>query len=418
MILSMVGGHMYRCFVVIILVFLSVSVFAQKIDYWTCSMHPSVRSDKPGKCPLCGMALIPVYKETPIEEKVYYGCGVKEEGHCPHCDEGKPDKRCICGGHTFVIEGEVLKNCPVCGKSLKKLEQPEAVVSRVRLSKQQIELGGIRTEQIQKRRLFKQIRTVGKVAYDPELVVAQEEFITALETREKVGGSKDPDVINRADDIVNKSKVRLRLLGMSDSEIDRLAEGRKTDRGLILPEEKVWVYAEVYEYEMGWVKVGEIVKITATAFPGEEFSGVIRSISPVLDPKTRSAKVRIEVENPAKKLQPEMYVDVFIESAYMDRDVLAVPVDAVLDTGTRKIVYIDTGEGKYIGREIKTGPEAVDSERNKFYPVITGVVEGELLVVKGNFLIDSQSQLTGGMSVLWGGATEVKEEAPSGGHRH
>lgn len=393
----------------VIICILAGTAFAEEIDYWTCSMHPSVRADKPGKCPLCGMDLIPVYKEAPTEEKVYYGCGIKEEGHCPHCDEGKTDEKCICGEHAFVIEGEALKNCPVCSKPLKKLEEVEAVVSRVRLSKQQIELGGIRTEPIKKRHLVKEIRTVGKIAYDPELLVAQEEFITALETREKVKDSKDPDVIRRADDIVDKSKVRLRLLGMSDSEIDELAETKKPHRGLILPEDKVWVYAEVYEYELGWIKIDEDVKITATAFPGEEFSGVVKSISPVLDPKTRSAKIRVEVENPQKRLQPEMYVDVFIQSMYSDK-VLAVPVEAVLDTGTRKIVYIDTGDGRYIGREIKTGAVAIDPEKIKYYPILEGVSEDELLVTKGNFLIDSQSQLTGGMSVLWGGAIEVKEE--------
>lgn len=114
-----------------------------------------------------------------------------------------------------------------------------------------------------------------------------------------------------------------------------------------------------------------------------------------------------------------MYVNVFIESMYISPDglheVLAIPVEGVLDTGTRKIVYIDTGSGTYIGKVIKTGPEAMDSQKVKFYPVLEGVSEGEKLVTKGNFLIDSQSQLTGGMSVLWGGATEIKKEAPSEG---
>src|SRR3989338_2725985 len=131
-----------------------------KVAYWTCAMHPSVHADKPGKCPICGMELIPVYEERTTneqltKEKAYYGCGVKEEGHCPHCDEGKPDAKCICGGHSFVVEGAQMA-CPVCGRPLKKLEPEEvqridkAVVSRVKLNKEMIERAGIVVEQAKK----------------------------------------------------------------------------------------------------------------------------------------------------------------------------------------------------------------------------------------------------------------------------
>ncbi|MBI5124498.1 MAG: efflux RND transporter periplasmic adaptor subunit, partial [Candidatus Omnitrophica bacterium] len=265
-----------------------------KVAYWTCAMHPSVRADKPGKCPICGMDLIPVYEEkvAPKEEmakkeEAYYGCGVKEEGHCPHCDEGKPDENCICGKHTVVIKGAQM-NCPVCGRPLKKLEPEElakidkSIVSRVSLRQEQVKLAGLVLEPARKYHLSKTIRTVGKIAFDPELAVAQEEFITALETQEKVSKSPDVDVINRAQDIVNKSKLRLRLLGLSEAEIKELENSRKAETSLILPEDKAWVYAEIYEYDIGWVKEGEDAKVTSVAFPGEEFKGVIRSITPVL----------------------------------------------------------------------------------------------------------------------------------------
>lgn len=406
-----------------------------KIAYWTCAMHPSVRSDEPGKCPICGMELIPVYKEAQeivkkeeaVKEEAYYGCGVKEEGHCPHCDEGKPDEKCICGKHTVIIKGTQM-NCPVCGRPLKKLEPEElaaidkTIVSRVALRQEQVKLAGLVLEPAQKYHLSKTIRTVGKIAFDPELAIAQEEFITALETKEKVSKSPDPDVLNRAQDIVNKSKLRMRLLGLSEDEIKELEESRKAQTSLILPEDKAWVYAEIYEYDIGWVKEGEDAKITSIAFPGEEFKGTIKAITPVLDPTTRSVKARIVIDNPEKKLKPEMYVDVIIEKMYVAPDgtheVLALPREAILDTGARKLVYVQAKEGEFLGKEVKVGPEgvaSVDGKEIRLYPILSGLVEGDLVVAKGNFLIDSQSQLTGGMSVLWGGAQEIKSEtAPSG----
>jgi Cu(I)/Ag(I) efflux system membrane fusion protein len=408
-----------------------------EISYWTCGMHPSVRVTdaeyKKGKtnCPICNMPLIPAYgEEKQPKEGVqkeaqghYYGCGVKEEGHCPHCDKGIPDAKCICGGHSFVVKDEKM-NCPVCGKELKRLSREEvteldkSIVARVRLNKTQQELGGIKTQPLGRAHLTKTIRTVGRVAFDPELTVAQEEFLIAQETRRKVAHSPDEDVIKRSDDILNKSKIRLKLLGMGDEEIVELETKGSVQTGLLLPEEKAWVYADIYEYELSWIKVGENAKVKTVAYPGEEFEGVVKSISPVLDPSTRSAKVRLEVSNPEKKLKPEMYVDVEIENVYVSPDgrheILIVPKESVLDTGTRKIVYVDSGGGQFIGKEVRIGPEAIasiDGHDAKVYPIVSGLAEGDLVVTRGNFLIDSQSQLTGGMSALWSGAQEIKTEA-------
>ncbi|MFH0731682.1 MAG: efflux RND transporter periplasmic adaptor subunit [Candidatus Omnitrophota bacterium] len=405
----------------------------QKISYWTCSMHPSVHAEKKGKCPICGMDLIPVYEtaEPQQDEAVqanedYYGCGVTEQGHCKHCDEGIKDAQCICGGHSFVITADKQMSCPVCKKPLKKIKPEQAAklrvqngetaVSRVSLNKQQVDLAGIKTEPIKKRSLSKLIRASGTIAYDPELAVAQEEFLTAVQTREKVGNSPDPDVIARADDILNRSKTRLKLLGLSDEYIASLQNQTTADQSLILPQDKMWAYAQIYEYELGWVKPRQEAKITTDAYPGEEFKGAVVSINPVIDPKTRSARVRIEVDNPDLKLKPQMYVNVVIEDIYTvtqneDGMILAVPKDAVLDTGVRKIVYIQAKEGEFVGREIKIGSLASAEEEgiaSQFYPVLSGLSEGDVIVTKGNFLIDSQSQLTGGASLLWSGAQEIE----------
>lgn len=425
---------------------LQVKTDAKTVQYWTCAMHPSVKSDKPGECPLCGMDLIPVQKqpeakkessaerktEDEAEKEVYYGCGCKEFGHCPKCDEGKPDAECICGGHKYIIKGEKMK-CPVCRHELKKLSKEEVpameanAVGSLSLTGRQQQLSGIATVAVSKENAFKEIRTVGKIAYDPELTIAQEEFLIAAQTLEKVKDSPDTGTIERAQDLVEKAKIRLKLLGMSDEQIGELETSQESQRNLILPEDKVWVYADVYEYELSWIKEGLSVKVTTQSYPGKEFEGTIKAVNPVLDPATRSAKVRLEINNPEKKLKLEMFVDVFIRVEL--GNVLTVSREAVLDTGARKIVWVDKGEGNFQAREIKTGPEGaviVDNQEVKVFPVLSGLNEGEQVVTKGNFLLDSQSQLTGGMSVLWGGASEIREETsgqteatpPQTQHRH
>lgn len=339
------------------------------LKYWTCAMHPSVHSDKPGKCPICGMDLIQVEKQ--------------------------PSKAVARQERADIQTGTMA---------------PEAVGS-VSLTKEAQELSGIATVRISKENVFKEIRTVGKVAYDPGLTIAQEEFLIALETLEKVGKSPDKDVIERAQDLVARSKFRLKVLGMGDQQIQELQQNKQSQWGLILPQGKAWIYADIYEYDLGWIKDGLKVKVVARAYPGEEFSGVIKAINTILDPNTRSVKVRSEVNDPSGKLRPEMFVDVFIRAEL--GNVLALERQAVLDTGTRSIVWVDKGDGNFEAREIKTGPEGfarIDGQIKRVFPVLSGLREGESVVTKGNFLLDSQSQLTGGMSLQWGAAAEIKEE--------
>jgi len=471
---------------------------SEKILYYTCGMHLTVKVSpeeyKKGSrnCPICNMGLVPVYKEEeagivaqPVEhdaEEAYYGCGVKEEGHCPHCDLGKPDAKCICAGHSFVMEGNKLERCPVCKKPLKKIDSgnlptaissarkadkhashkilyyrnpmspqitskvpakdnmgmdyvpvyedelsqagaggSESVVSRVRIRPEQIALAGVETNPIARLKLYKTIRTVGRVAYDPELVVAQEEFISSLKAFEKIQEGKIEEIKERASSLVESSKRKLRLLGLSEGQINELGEKKEVQGNLILPGNKMWIYGEAYEYELNWIKSGEKVTVTATSIPGEEFEGVISSINPVIDPKSRSVTFRAEIDNPGLKLKPEMYVDVIIKSTYVFPDGepagLAIPKDALLDTGIRKIVWVEKGNGEYEGREVKVGPEAaafVAGIETGFYPVLKGINEGELVVTRANFLIDSQSQISGVASAAYGGALTTQESA----HQH
>lgn len=330
-------------FILIIAVLLGGSFFAyrlfnptqpqRKILYYQSGMHPWIKSDKPGKCPICGMDLMPVY------------------------------------------EGEEAKG-----------QKPEAKGNTVQLTQNQLRHLDVKTATVAYRSLSKEIRAVGTVAYDPELVVAEEEFVAAVESGV----------------LVEAGRRKLRLLGLSERKIDQLAKTKKIDTNLILPENEMWVYADIYEQELSWVKQGGRAEVKSVSYPEQTFSGIIEAIEPILEAKTRSAKLRIKVANPNLLLKPQMFVDVYLKSPA--RRALAVPKEAVLDTGKRKIAYVEKEQGLYEARDVVIGASA-----SGFIPIIKGLHAGEKVVTSANFLIDSQSQLTGGSSTLYGGATEVHQ---------
>lgn len=307
-------------------------------------------------------------------------------------------------------------------------EEEAAQEAAVRISVAQQQLIGVKTETIALRPLMRMIRTVAKIAYDPGLYQAEEEFIQAYKTREALKSSREQEINQRLDALAAASAFKLKLLGLSDGQIDELKTKTEPDRGLLISDTAspyVWAYLTIYEYDLGVIKAGDHIVLKAVAYPQEEFSGKIIALDPVLDMNTRSARARVEIDNPQGKLKPNMYADAFIHVDLGEN--LALPKEAALDTGLRKLVYIDLGKGQFKAQEVELGPEAVaiiEGEERKFFPVIKGLKENDIVVTTGNFLIDSQSQLTGGMSALWGSATEIKGEEKQAGegiktqHRH
>lgn len=374
----------------------------KKILFYRNPMNPSITSDVPTKDEM-GMDYVPVYEETGTDEE-FYGCGMEGEEH------------------VFSIKGIPGMKCPICGMPLKKLTKQEAdklkgIAGRVRVKGEQVALAGAKTESIKKLDLFKEIRTVGRVAYDPELAIAEEEYVSALRALGKINRSGISEIQTRSQNLAHAVERKLKLLGLSDKQIADLRKTKIIHTNLILPEQKMWIYGDVYEYELSWLKPGQSVEVTTEAFPGDKFEGTITSINPVLDPKTRSVKFRAEVDNRDLKLKPDMYVDIFVKSHFSTVDgdhILAIPKDAVLDTGTRKIVWFDKGDGLYEGREIVIGPEAtaiINEKTYKYYPVLKGAKEGEEVVTRANFLIDSQSQISGTASSAYGGALGSEEKS-------
>lgn len=337
-----------------------------QILYYTCGMHPSVnvspQSYNKGNnsCPICHMDLVPVYKD---------GAGASDDA-----------------------------------------------ANVISISPKALALAGIETSKVRVLPLFKEIRTVGVIAYDPGLRTAQEEYIQALRTYKKVSQSQFEDAKRRAKDILDASKTKLRLLGESEELIKELEASAKPDDSLILPADFMWVYADVYEHEMFWPQVGDSVEIISLADTSITFEGKIKAKDPVLNEKTRTLRLKIKVANKGRILKPNMYVDVYLKSEL--GSVLSLPKEAILDTGKRKIIYVEQGEGKFMLKEVTVGPLAqgiIKGAKKYFYPLIEGAQEGDYVVSKGNFLIDSQAQL-GAASSIYGGALGEKETAPA--HQH
>lgn len=269
-------------------------------------------------------------------------------------------------------------------------ETPRLGASTVMISPEKQQLIGVRTEPVKIIDLKKIIRASGKIAYDPELVVTQEEFIQAVKNEENVKDSPIEDVIDRARQLTEAAHKKLRLLGMSEEQIADLKKTKRAQTNLYLPGkgESVWAYVAIYEYEIGFVKSGQPVTIETTAYPGETFSGKIVSINPVLDAATRTNQVRVEVENPENKLKPEMFVNARIVTDLGEKP--AVPESAVIDTGLRKIVYLSEPGDTLESREVTLGQKA-----EGYYEVLSGLSEGDVVVTSGNFLVDSESKLKG-----------------------
>ena len=260
--------------------------------------------------------------------------------------------------------------------------------------------------------------------YSPELVATQEEYLLALRGLETLGESRFPSVALGAQDLVRAARRRLELWDITPEQIEQLEEAREPFRTMtiyspvtghvmtrnafpgqhVTPETKlyeiadhsvVWVKADVYENDIAWVRTGQRAVMRVQALPGREFAGRVTFIDPHVNERTRTLNFRVEFANADLTLKPGMYADVEL-SASMGRR-LMVPESAVLPTGLRNIVFVDRGEGRMEIRNVQLGTKVSDH-----FEILGGLVEGELVVTSGNFLIDAESKLQAAEPV-WGG---------------
>jgi len=265
--------------------------------------------------------------------------------------------------------------------------------------------------------------------YSPEVFSAAEEYRLSLENRKRLGTGAEPLAVSGAEDLVNASRRRLELWGLTAQQLDEIASSAKPQIELpiystvsgIVTERKVtqgqyvnagevlftvtdlstiWVKADVYQPDLPAIRTGQSVEITSDSLLGTTLHGRVGFLDTSINPQTRTASARIEVPNPSMRLRPGMFVQVNF-AAPAGHDVLAIPRSAVLDTGMRKFVYVAKGNGEFEGRQVQLGPAGTD-----YYPVLAGLKEGERIVSQGTFLIDSQTRITGGMTGMFGGSKE------------
>src|SRR5205809_6118364 len=373
------------------------------IDYWTCTMHPSVREKGPGKCPICSMDLVPVMKEsaTPAGSSK----SAPQHDHAAML-AGKPSDSSATSSpsHEFVVPVERQQQIGVTYARVerKPLRHTIRSVGLVVPDKGRNWQFVSRVDgYVQKLDVKSPGEIVEKDApllsiYSPDLLTSEREFVELLRMRDQ---AKSKDARETPERLIQSARRRLQLWNVTNEQIAELEKTRNPQQSLTLlspfhgvvqsvPVEQgkgvgignmlvevadlsvVWVWAEFYENELAMLKVGQKIDITAKSYPGEKFEGTISLINPFLEEAKRTAKVRIDIPNLDFKLRPAMYVNAEL---MMDMgEGLTIPVSAVMPTGTRSVAFINKGEGKLEPRVIQLGSKYAD-----LYEVQSGLREGE-----------------------------------------
>ena len=410
-----------------------------------CPMHPQVVKDGPGSCPICGMDLVPISEDhgggnetsrpkTMNPREASEAPGTESMGMGPAADLAtihvSDRKKQLIGVRTTAVRAMPFT------RSIRAVGRIAADETRLRQVTTKID-GYVE-------RLY--ANAVGEVVhkgqplleiYSPELLASQHEFLVALAARDRFEDSSLASVAGYGDELVASARRRLQLFDVSDDQIDRLertgrpervvtvyapisgvitarnvAQGQKIASGTSLLEvvdlSRVWVLASVYEYELPFVRVGQAAEMTLSYLPGTHFEGKVSFVYPTLDPQTRTILIRVEFPNPGLELKPDMFADVVLHADLGTR--LSIPDSAVLETGTRSIVFVESEEGVFEPRQVEIGLRLESG-----YEVLKGLTVGERVVVSGNFLIDSESKLKAALAGMT--AAAETQSAPSG-HAH
>jgi Cu(I)/Ag(I) efflux system membrane fusion protein len=266
--------------------------------------------------------------------------------------------------------------CPICSMTLVPVYKKEG--NRIAVDQSTGKLLGLKSETAKVMQVNKIVHLPARVAYDNDLYLSQQEYILSYK-----------NFSSGQNDILDGAKFRLKLLGYTDNDIKELEKQTQPDKTLLYPGDKAWLFADVYENDLEAVKPGKEVAAVTDTFPSTKFSGLVMFIEPSLNPETRSAKARILVNNTGNLLKLEMFANIEVKTS--KSSVLAVPKTAVIDTGLRKVVYIDYANGEYEPKDVKTGFTGDD-----YIEIKSGLKAGDLVVTNGNFMLDSESQLKSG----------------------
>jgi len=385
---------------------------ASDVDYYTCTMHPSVHSRDPdAKCPICGMDLVPVKKAGAQPAPAAAAAGVTALD-APHEFTIPVDRQQLIGVTYAAVEAKRLKRTlRAVGTVAATTAKHWDYVARVDgyIHSLNVSAPGDRVEKGQ----------VLMDLYSPDLVSTEGEYVDLLRMRDNGRRDQNASTVQTAEHLLAGARARLRQWNISDeqvaavekagapeqylplnSPVDGIVEAVAVHQGRhvavgdhlvdLVDLSSVWVWAEFYENELPLLRAGLPVTITSSALPGLRIEGKIAVVDPFLNAAERTGRVRIDVDNPGLRLRPDAYVDVAL--ALDEGEGLTVPVDAVLPTGEHNIVFVDKGSGRLEPRFVQLGGKFGDD-----YRVTGGLRAGERVVSSANFLVDAESKVQGAL---------------------
>jgi Cu(I)/Ag(I) efflux system membrane fusion protein len=365
---------------------------------WTCAMHPQIRMEEPGDCPICGMDLIPLQTT-----------GSGDASIDPNAIQLSVEAAALANVQTTVVSRQ---------NPVKEVQLYGTIQVDERLSQSQTSHVSGRIEKLFVNFTGESVHRGQPLAtiYSPELLNAQQELIEAAKMKDL-----QPALLQAV-------REKLRLWKLTDEQIARIEQSGEvsplidvvaTSSGIVISKKvnqgdyvntgtvlfdiadlsRVWAIFDAYESDLPFLKVGDRLEYTLQSQPGKTFTGRISFINPILDPVTRTAKVRVETANPGMALKPEMYANALIDAPLKQyNNEVVIPKSAILWTGKRSIVYVkqpDTETPAFLLREIEVGPSLGDA-----YVVLSGINEGDEIVTNGTFTIDASAQLAGKRSMM------------------
>jgi len=383
---------------------------ADQFSTYYCPMHPTVRSDRPGNCPICGMNLVKRTGSPQADAATQLATSAKLE----------PGLAVV----TLSSTQRVLANVKTVQVAVTASNTEVVTTGRVTFDERRVaqvtSYTAGRIEQLLVNFTGDSVvrgRAVATI-YSPDLYATQQEYLLALANRQRMRSVGFVQARTAADDLVDSTRRRLQLFGMTNAQIDRLAAGGKpfytttiispvsgiVTQKLVVPQQyvaqgqalfqvsdlsTVWVEADVYEQDLPKVSVGQRVSVSAPSFPGVTLPGTIAFVQPTVTGESRTTRVRIELPNRNLQLKPDMYVSVRLFGG-TGRSALMVPATAIVDRGQQQFVWVEVSPGSFAPRQITVGarsPERVE--------ILSGLNAGETVVVEGGFLLDSEAQLRG-----------------------
>jgi membrane fusion protein, copper/silver efflux system len=422
-------------------------------DQYQCPMHPTIVQDHPGDCPICGMKLVKLDGAgagagaggATAERKILFyrsPMNAQQTSPTPRKDEMGMDYVPVYSDEVGgdAVEGLATINIDPARQQLIGLRTAVATrgqvggswrtvgrvtVDETRIAHVNVKVSGF-MQHVHADFIGKAVKQGDPLfsIYSPELLSAQDEYLLALRTRDSLRSTHSQG--SDGDDLVAAARRKLELWDVPEAEIAKLERTGKPTKDLMfyapasgvvtkkdvvpgmrvnagdMPFEivdlsRVWVQADVYESELRHVKMGMQAFLSLKAYPNRVFKGRVVFIDPLLDPKTRTVNVRLEFANGGGELKPEMFGEVVLQGSA--REGLRIPSDAVIDSGTKSVVFVAVGEGKFQPREVKLG----DSDGQNV-EIVSGVADGEQVVTRANFLIDSESRLRASLAAMGGGA--------------